>query len=130
MSPIRPFLRSAGVTEAQWRVLRVLSDEGQIDASRLADAALLYPPSVTRILRELERRTLIERHSDAKDGRRSLLALSAEGAELVKRTADHTLAVLDLFDDRFGAERLARLRRELADFAVAIADLVGDDPIV
>lgn len=127
MAPIRPFLRAAGVTEQQWRVLRVLADEEHIDPSRLAEAALLHAPSVTRILKELVDRALIERRQDPVDGRRSILALTAQGKELVARTAQHTLAMIDQFDGRFGEERIARLRAELAEFAATIKDL-GDNP--
>jgi homoprotocatechuate degradation regulator HpaR len=129
MSPIRPFLRAAGVTEQQWRVLRVLADEEDIDPSRLAEAALLHAPSVTRILKELVDRNLVERRHDPVDGRRSILALSPQGKDLVARTAAHTLTVISQFDRRFGDARLARLRRELTELSAAIKDL-GDSALI
>ncbi|EJL30769.1 transcriptional regulator [Caulobacter sp. AP07] len=127
MAPIRPYLREAGLTDQQWRVLRVLADEGDLDPTRLAQAALLYPPSVTRIVRELAERGLIERRADVDDRRRIILALRPEGLTLVKLTAIHTLALLDLYAERFGRERLARLRTELADFTTAIGAATGVD---
>ena len=60
MSDDSATLRDAGVTEQQWRVLRVLIDNTRIDVSALAAAALLRAPSLTRILRELEGRGLID----------------------------------------------------------------------
>ncbi|MEO7467150.1 MAG: MarR family transcriptional regulator [Sphingobium limneticum] len=113
MNPIRPYLRQVGLTEQQWRVLRVLSDEGALDSTRLASAALLGPPTVTRIVRELMDRGLIERHPDDKDGRRSLIALRHEGAALVNLTGLHTVALTELLREKFGAERLDKLRDEL-----------------
>lgn len=123
MAPIRPMLRAAGVTEAQWRVLRVLADEDGVDPSRLAQAAILYQPSVTRILKELVERDLIERRSDPADGRRAIIVLKPAGRALVERTAAHTLTVIDTISLRFGPERVANLRRELAEFSAAIEDL-------
>ena len=67
MAPIRPELRAANVTEQQWRVLRVLADQGSLDAAALAAAALLHAPSLTRILKELTQRGLIARHPDPED---------------------------------------------------------------
>ncbi len=123
MAPIRPMLRAAGVTEAQWRVLRVLADEDSVDPSRLAEAAILYQPSVTRILKELVERDLVERRSDPADGRRAIILLKPEGRALVERTAAHTLTVIDTISARFGPERVAKLRKELAAFSAAIKDL-------
>lgn len=127
MAPIRPMLRAAGVTEQQWRALRVLVDEGPTDTSHLARAALLHAPSLTRILRELVDRGLVERRVDPQDGRRSIIAVSPSGRSLVDRTAVHTMAMLDEYERRFGGDRLAALRRELVDLARAISSLVGDD---
>ena len=55
LAPMRPKLREYDITEPQWRVLRVINDRGAADASGLAEVGLLHAPSVTRILKELER---------------------------------------------------------------------------
>lgn len=123
MAPIRPHLRDAGVTEQQWRVLRVLSDEGPLDFKTLADHALLHAPSVTRIIKEMVDRGLILRMIDDADKRRSILSLTRSGRDLVLVTARHTLNILDSFAERFGVDRLAALRAELQAFA----DLIGFD---
>jgi homoprotocatechuate degradation regulator HpaR len=120
MAPIRPMLRDAGVTEQQWRVLRVLLDQGPIDPSRLAEAAILLPPSITRILRELVERGLIVREADPLDGRRSIVAISPSGIALVEQTASRTHELLDIYAERFGPERLQNLLSELRDFTAAI----------
>lgn len=128
MAPIRPYLRDAGVTEQQWRVLRVLSDEGPLDFKTLADRALLHAPSVTRIIKELADRGLILRMVDEDDKRRSILSLTRLGRDLVVVTAQHTLDVLDTFGERFGRDRLATLRSELRAFAEAIGvEVTGED---
>lgn len=126
MAPIRPALRDADVTEQQWRVLRVLVDEGPIDLSRLAESALLLAPSVTRILRELVDRDLIVRENDPSDGRRSIVAISKTGKALVDQTAKYTLTVLQEYEERFGSERLQDLIGELRAFIAAI-EPVGND---
>lgn len=120
MTPIRPILRSAGVTDQQWRVLRVLGDEGDLDPSTLAACAILHAPSVTRILKELLERGLIERDADEEDGRRSIVRLTSSGFELVQSTAIDTLEVLDTYSQQFGEKRLRALREELVALTLAI----------
>ena len=127
MAPIRPVLRRAGLTEQQWRVLRVLQDEGELDPSTLARLAVLHAPSVTRILKELVERDLIRRLPDAKDGRRSFLRLTAAGAHIVEQTAKETLVLLDAYAERFGQARLAALRNELIALEHALDGLAASD---
>jgi homoprotocatechuate degradation regulator HpaR len=126
MAPIRPMLRTAGVTEQQWRVLRVLDGSGPIDPTTLADAALLYAPSVTRILKELVERGLVLREMDRRDGRRSILTLSPAGRSLIRETAQHTIRQLDTYAEKFGEERLQSLIDELH----MLIDTIGPASIV
>ena len=46
----RPGLRSRGVTEQQWRILRALAHAGPLEVTELADATFLLGPSLSRIL--------------------------------------------------------------------------------
>jgi homoprotocatechuate degradation regulator HpaR len=125
MAPIRPMLREADVTEQQWRVLRVLDDAGPLDTSTLAQAALLYPPSVTRILKDLLERALIVRERDPQDGRRSFISLTAAGADLIRETASHTIQHLDRYAAVFGQDRLDALMAELRALIEAIGPGAG-----
>jgi homoprotocatechuate degradation regulator HpaR len=120
MAPLRPMLREAGVTEQQWRVLRVINDSEPVDATALADAALLFGPSVTRILKELADRGLITRDTDARDRRRSIVTLTAEGRRLIEHTASRTVRELDRYAERFGPKRLEALKAELRALIAAI----------
>jgi len=123
MTPIRPILRQAGITEQQWRVLRVLIDEGAIDPSQLAASAILLPPSVTRILRELLERGLIDRILDPTDGRRSIVSISAPGRKIFEHTAEQTLRILEVYENGFGADRLRHLVAELDALTEVIQSL-------
>lgn len=121
MTPLRPMLRSADVTEQQWRVLRVLDDIGPVEPTDLAKSALLFAPSVARILKELTERELVTRTPHEGDRRRAIVALSPAGKELVETTARHTIARLDGYIDRYGADRMDRLLSELR----ALIDAIG-----
>lgn len=127
MAPIRPCLRAAGVTDQQWRVLRVLSAGGPIDAGQIARLALLHPPTVTRILRELMHRGLLSRETDARDRRRTVITVTEAGLALVRETASHTAVVLQRYEQAFGAQRLASLMSELRAFSAALAPFSSPD---
>lgn len=117
MAPIRPHLRAANVTEQQWRVLRVLADSEALDAKGIADEALLYAPTVTRILKELADRGLVDRRVDPSDARRSIISITSQGQKLVRNTAKHTRILLDAYGEAFGKERLKAFKSEAQAFA-------------
>jgi homoprotocatechuate degradation regulator HpaR len=121
MAPVRPILREIGVTEQQWRVMRVLTDQDECEPSRLARQALLHPPSVTRILKELADRGLVVREADPNDGRRAVLRISPQGRALVLATAKRTAAVFQSYAAVFGRERLTALQQELTALTADIA---------
>lgn len=120
MAPIRPHLRAVNVTEQQWRVLRVLADAETLDARGVANKALLYAPTVTRILKELADRKLIVRHTDPRDARRSIIAITEEGRALVVGAAKHTRLLLDGYGEAFGQARLDAFKAEALALANAL----------
>ena len=120
MAPIRPVLAKAGVTEQQWRVLRVLDDSGPIDLKTLAESALLFGPSVTRILKDLVERGFVIRQANPKDGRGAIVSLSASGQTLIMDTASLTVQQLNIYARKFGDKRLKRLIAELEALTAAI----------
>jgi homoprotocatechuate degradation regulator HpaR len=121
MAPIRPVLAEAGVTEQQWRVLRVLDDSGPTDLKTLAGSALLFGPSVTRILKDLVERGLVNRQANPKDGRGAIVSLSPSGQALIAETAARTVQQLNSYARKFGDKRLKSLVAELKALATAIS---------
>ena len=53
MGPIRKMLAESGLTEQQWRILRVLEEFGKTEPTRLAEQTCLLLPSLSRILQTL-----------------------------------------------------------------------------
>lgn len=120
---IRPILREVEITEQQWRILRVLCDQGALDLSSLAKGALLLPPSVSRILRELINRELVQKTMDTEDGRRSVVEATEKGQLLVLTTAENTLRVMDRYAAAFGRARMEQLITELQVLKSVVAVL-------
>ena len=117
MGRFRPVLASFDVTEQQWRVIRVLAEHSPLDASDVAERACILAPSLTRIIRALEERGLIERERDAGDGRRVLLSIAPAGTGLIEEVAPHSSAIYRDLEERYGRERIATLLDMLDDLA-------------
>ncbi|WP_417206842.1 homoprotocatechuate degradation operon regulator HpaR [Antarctobacter sp.] len=109
MERFRPMLREIDVTEQQWRVLRVVQEAGEIDATQLARAACVLAPSLTRILKTLEARGLIALHRDAADRRRTLVNISAVGKALLHEAGQTSAGIYKEIEERLGADRIADL---------------------
>ena len=73
MRQFRPSLRDHGLTEQQWRILRALAAVDAIEVTELARVAFLLGPSLSRMLRDLEARRLIERRTAKADLRRGVV---------------------------------------------------------
>src|SRR6478609_9362101 len=61
MRHFRASLRRFGITEQQWRVLRALTSGERFEVTELAEATFLLPSSLSRILKDLDERGLIQR---------------------------------------------------------------------
>lgn len=109
-------LAGAGVTVAEWVMMRALYGKDPTPPSRLADEIRLTRGAVTKLADRLIGKSLIVRKADRDDGRSQTLALTPRGARLVPELA----ALADQNDAEFfgcltGAERkeLERLLKEL-----------------
>jgi homoprotocatechuate degradation regulator HpaR len=120
MQHFRPHLRSLAVTEQQWRVLRVLHSAGTLDVGTLARRALLLAPSLTRILRELERKRLILRRRGAGDRRRQVVTLTGRGVRMLASGSGGTEAGYRRIARLFGERRLRSLFQQLAALEKAL----------
>lgn len=109
MGPIRAMLADVGITEQQWRVLRVLDESGPLDPTRISELACLLLPSLTRILQKLEHKGMIRRRPDPDDGRRQIVEITPEGAELIAANLADAVALMEQVRRRMGAERYEEL---------------------
>lgn len=83
MMPIREMLSETGITEQQWRVLRVLSEFGSMDTKTLADRSSLLFPSLTRIAATLREKGLVTQTRDDKDRRRQFVEITTAGQKII-----------------------------------------------
>lgn len=130
MSHFRPMLAEHGVTEQQWRVIRVLDEAGTLDASEVAERAFILAPSLTRMIRSLEERGFISKHKDKDDGRRVLLKIAPAGEAIIRDVLPDSQGIYQALEERYGRDRLDNLLElldELASFRIGPASAVSDD---
>ena len=129
MRQFRPSLRNHGLTEQQWRILRALTAVEAIEVTELARMAFLLGPSLSRILRDLEARQLIERRAAKVDLRRAVVSITAKGLKLIEAVAPTSEAIYAEITSRFGARKLAELQDMLGvlERSLGAMEVAGDE---
>src|SRR5271167_2294785 len=127
MRQFRPSLRNHGLTEQQWRILRALAAVDAIEVTELAHVAFLLGPSLSRILRDLEARHLIERKVAKTDLRRAVVSISAKGLKLIEVVAPTSEAIYAAITRRYGARKLADLQDMLRALEGSLVEMGAAD---
>jgi len=121
MAYFRPHHRKGGITEQQWRVIRVLYLDGETDATSLARRSYLLAPSMSRILKELENRKLIARETTDEDARKVNVSITAAGLRLIEKVAPHSEFIYAQISSRYGQKKLATLQAMLKELEEALS---------
>jgi homoprotocatechuate degradation regulator HpaR len=82
MPRFRKIFNDFGLTEQQWRVLRVLWEYEALTINHLAERTLIPPPSLVGIVDRLERDELVTRQRSQSDRRKVNVVLLAKGVAL------------------------------------------------
>ena len=109
MGPYREMLAASGISEQKWRVLRVVDEQGPITQARIAEAACLMLPSLTRILKAMEDDRLLTRETSAEDRRATMVDLTDNGRALIAQHSLQGKEITKNLADTFGQERLDQL---------------------
>ncbi|MBM2293107.1 homoprotocatechuate degradation operon regulator HpaR [Sulfitobacter pseudonitzschiae] len=117
MGPIREMLGASGVTEQQWRVLRVLEEAGALDASTLAQRAALLQPSLTRIIKGMVAKGLVTQVQGEHDRRRQEVAITDTGVALIAANATRAAEIAEGWRAHLGEDRYEALLDLLGDLA-------------
>ncbi len=114
MAPIREMLADSGITEQQWRILRVLSEFGPQDGTLLSERTSLLPSSQTRIVQSMLERGYVTRTADSNDRRRQTVAITPAGQTIIDNHLDEAKVIAARFQEILGKDDLERLLEILA----------------
>jgi DNA-binding MarR family transcriptional regulator len=108
-------LAQAGMTTTQYTIMCKLRRSAGLTMKQLADAMVMERTTLVRAIQPLQRDGLLTQARAGHNGKSLLLALSAAGQARLVTAHTHWRAAQEEFEQRFGSERAALLRRELFD---------------
>jgi len=109
MSPIRDMLSKSDITEQQWRILRALSEYGEMDSTSLASRSALLTPSLTRIINSMLAKNLVTQRRDEQDKRRQLVAITASGQNIIDDNLAEATAIMQTVKQSLGKDNYEKL---------------------
>lgn len=112
-SRLDDLLRPSGLTALQYTALTVLERHPDMSSAQLARNSFVTAQSMADMITALEGRGLIERHRDRADRRRLMVALTADGRELLDRYRDQVAALEAQMLAGLSKADIASLRRSL-----------------
>ena len=115
MGYFRPSLNQHGLTEQQWRVIRILSQQGELEINRLAELACILKPSMTGVLARMEAAGMVGRRKAEQDQRRVLVRLAEKGETCFSSMSQNMEENYQRLQAKLGGEKLQTLLSLLND---------------
>lgn len=115
MSFFRPSLNEHGLTEQQWRIIRILQQHGELEIYQLAELACILKPSMTGVLVRMEAAGMVHRRKAEQDQRRVLVTLADKGVASFEAMSQCMEANYQRLQDELGDEKLQTLLGLLDD---------------
>ena len=124
MAHTRPGLRDQGLSDQQWRVLRVLGEDhgnggAGVETGRIAREAFIIGPSLSGVLTRMERDGLIDRQRDPSDQRRTVVRATPKGLARVSTLSQTIEAHYQWMEKNLGKAKLQQLY-SLLDEVIAL----------
>jgi DNA-binding MarR family transcriptional regulator len=113
-------LASSGLKATQLPILVGLGSAGDLSVSTLADALALDRTTLTRNLKVLESRGLLQTRDSEDDARVRMVSLTLEGSDVLSGALLRWEEVQAMVEERFGRERLTALYEELEALGTAV----------
>lgn len=117
----RPILHAHGLTEQQWRIVRVLVEFGALEPHQIARLCALSSPSLAGILARMQEQGLIARAGVAHDKRRQVVSATARSRRLAARLAPEIEATYRGLEQRVGEDDLHAVYRALDGLIAALS---------
>lgn len=115
MSFFRPSLNEHGLTEQQWRIIRILEQYGELEIYQLAELACILKPSMTGVLVRMEAAGMVHRRKAEQDQRRVLVTLADKGKASFESMSHCMEANYQRLQDQLGEEKFEALLGLLED---------------
>lgn len=124
----RPVLRTRGLTDQNWRLIRTLGERGPTEMTTLAAETAIPTASASRIVTRMTAAGLVRRSRDRLDRRQVLVELTPKGRRIQAEVGPLMRDAHDALDARLPPGVLADLHASLvkANLAVAAIGLAAE----
>ena len=106
MAHFRPILKHYGVTEQQWRILRALAQELQLEPHELCELCQILSSSMAGILARMEETGLVQRIRVETDQRRLQVRLTPKADALIEEMSALIEVQYQYLEQSWGARPL------------------------
>ena len=113
LSHFRPLLNTNGVTEQQWRIVRVLYEVPSLEPREIVELCRISSPSMAGVLARMEELGLVVRRRLPHDQRRVRVSLTARARAMAARMAPKIDATYRRIERTIGADFSVRLQQAL-----------------
>src|SRR5450755_1439855 len=111
----RPVLKANGITEQQWRIVRLLLDTDSLEPHEIGELCRLSSPSLAGVLSRMEQVGLVRRRRLPEDQRRMHVSLTPRSRALASRMSPRIEAVYAHIEELLGKEFSDEFYRALDD---------------
>lgn len=109
MTHFRPALHDVGLTEQQWRIIRILAQYGELESTHLAEKACVLKPSLTGIIRRLTEMDLVVRCRGDTDQRFVYIQLTQGGEDIFKKMSVEMEKRYQNIHQQIGDDKMSKL---------------------
>jgi homoprotocatechuate degradation regulator HpaR len=113
ISYFRPILHAHGVTEQQWRVIRVLLEVPRLEPRQIGDLCTISSPSLAGVLKRMEQAGYVVRRRVERDQRRVYVSLTPRSRKLAVSMAPQIDAIYRRLESIMSANFFSRLEETL-----------------
>lgn len=125
ISHFRPILNANGLTEQQWRVVRVLYETPALEPRQIVELCGISSPSMAGVLSRMQQLGLITRRRVDHDQRRLRISLTVRARALAARMAPQIDATYLRIERQIGPEFSAQFQRTLDQLLTTLHEYPG-----
>ncbi len=105
----RPIITHFGLTEQQWRIIRALNENDQLEPREICEICQILSPSLAGVLSRMEDMDLVSRKRMPEDQRRVIVSLTQKSVNLITELAPLIEAQYQIIEQAFSPELLKQL---------------------
>jgi homoprotocatechuate degradation regulator HpaR len=125
LARFRPLLNAHGITEQQWRIIRVLLETGPLESREIGSLCQISSPSLAGVLSRMEVMDLVVRKRLGSDQRRVRVSLRPRSRALASRMAPKINATYQQIEATIGRNACRHLYKILDELVETLAPRNG-----